>query len=133
MQDYLTNMGIERWTLRSAIPSTLPAGYAYELWHQQQRIGILFAAAAHEDAAIEQLLTKMIVAIRCQPQGGWYSQQPDYRDLEDLRFIITLGDDFEVRENVQHIHSYSPAQLLAQPSLKAETWKSLQAVFTLLP
>lgn len=132
MQDYLKTMGIDRWTLRQNAATVLPACYAYELSHQGQCVGMLFAAASSEDSATAMFLNKMIAAIKCEPRGGWYFTQPDYSEYADLKFVVTLGDGFEVPDGVRHIHSYSPQQLLSTPKLKAETWRSLQVVFKYL-
>ena len=133
MSDYLRVMGIDRWVLRQNVKPVLPACYAYELWSRGQRVGLLFAAATAEDSAVVALLEKMIAAIKCEARGCWYSIQPDCSGISDLRFVITLGDGFEVLENVPRIHSYSPQRLMTKPALKAETWQSLQTVFSLLP
>jgi len=131
MPDYLKNLGIDRWTLRQNSAAVLPACYAYELLQQGKPVGVLFAAAASEDAAIAELLKKIIVALQCEPCGNWYSMQPDYSELSDLRFVITLGEGFDVDASLPHFQSYAPQRLIAEPKLKAETWKTLQAVFSI--
>ncbi|MCB1828293.1 MAG: hypothetical protein KDH94_07675 [Coxiellaceae bacterium] len=132
MRSYLDLMGIEQWTLRQQSAPMLPACYAYELLHQGQPVGLLLATATVEEAAVTQLLAKMIAALKCQPQGQWYPAQPEFSDLSHFKFVITLGEGFEVPEGVRHIPSYSPQRLISEPKLKAETWKDLQVVLTLL-
>lgn len=132
MRDHWYILGIERWTLRNRSVSRLPAGYAYQLWYQQKRVGLLLAQAAGDDPAISVLLKKIVKAVHCVPQGQWYPIQPDDADLKDLRFVITLGKGFLVRPGVPHLQSDSPERLLAEPSLKVQTWRTLQAVFDYL-
>lgn len=133
MENHLSVMGVDRWTLRSNAAPVLPACYVYELLYQGRCVGLLFAASPAEDSAVVQLLGKIIAALKCQQRGQWYVMQPDCSDFNDLRFVITLGEGFEIVDGVKSIQSYSPQRLIVEPTLKVETWKSLQTVFTLLP
>ena len=133
MQQYLKTMGIETWTLRDNASVSLPACYAYELFADDQPVGLMIAQAAVADAAIEELLHKMMAALKCRWQGQWYEVQPDCSEMADLRFVIVLGDGFETEVfEIPVIQSYAPLHLLAEPKLKADTWKSMQAVFPLI-
>lgn len=132
MHPHLALMGIDRWTRRERETSVLPACYAYELLRKEQCVGILFAIAEQDDPAIAALLEKIIVALQCVPRGQWYFTQPAYDALSDLRFVITLGEGFEVKQEVLHIHSHAPQRLITEPKLKAETWKALQTIFLVL-
>ena len=130
---HLKVMGIDTWTLRQQESSILPACYAYQLFHQDELVGLLFATAIVADNAIETLLQKMMTALKCEWQGQWFSVQPDCSDLVNLRFVVALGDGLDLQNFAMPIiQSYSPQKLMAEPKLKSETWQSLQAVFSLL-
>lgn len=129
--DYLKRLGIDRWVIRQNTISVLPACYAYELQYESKNVGLLFAIAPVEDEAVCTLLKKIIAALKCESHGQWYPMQPSYV-TEGLRFVITLGDGFEVMDSIKHIHSYAPQKLIVEPQLKAETWQTLQAVFSIL-
>lgn len=134
MNHYLKLMGIEQWRLREANPPSpiLPACYAFQLFHEKKCVGLLIAQAEAPSTAIEQMLKKMIAAIRCEGQGEWHPTQPIHAETSELRFVILLGGHLHSELPVKIIKSHSPQTLLDEPKRKAETWEALQGVFPLL-
>lgn len=139
---YLQAMGVERWRLRA--PDAVRAYYCYTFFNSnQQPVGLLMADVTVQDKVELDLAEAIVKATRLKVVEGL---QP----AETANVLILLGPkviDFffqngatvdELRgkvhklENYSTVVSYSPAQLLANKSLKAETWRDLKVAMKLM-
>lgn len=129
---YLKAMGIERWRLRGKMPT--PCFYRFELFEGDLPVGLLVADVVHQSEA-EQ---KLVLAIAKSTKKIF---SDTINTVEALSFspsckvIISLGDRCVkqlTQINCPLVVSYSPAELLADPSRKAETWQAIKKAMALM-
>ncbi len=132
-QQYLHTMGIEQWRLRDIqqIPSV--ACYAFQFLKNGQLVGVLLAESSAQNHKVQEMLLNIARALKLEAKGQWYSCTPDMSAvMDELRFVIMMGEFSDSFDEIVVIKTHSPECLLSQPALKAETWKDLQKIFTLL-
>ncbi|WP_423062559.1 hypothetical protein [Candidiatus Paracoxiella cheracis] len=139
---YLHAMGVETWRLRA--PQAMRAYYCYTLFDAEKNpVCLLMADVTVQDEVELNLVQAIAKATRLHVVEGL---QP----AESANVLILLGpqvaalffqndDGVEALrgkvhqlENYSVIVSYSPAQLLADKSLKAATWKDVQTAMGIL-
>lgn len=132
-ESYLELLGIPVWRLRVEKPL---ACYRYEFYDDtgSQPVGLLFADASPGDAAEKQLVEAIVKATKKRAVGS-VENEIKLGDITQARVIVLLGN--EVAKKLQAgqcplIQSYSPAELLANPSLKAAAWESLKKAMQMM-
>ena len=142
MIPYLKAMGIEVWHWRKStdpMPESSLSGYFYELSNVSSEVKTIFIAKATADItqrnAEQALLVAMAKAMKLSAMGQWYSILPSMSDLPLQMTKIIFGEPLAralslFANGKDCFVSYSPAELLANPSLKHITWKTLQQAMT---
>ena len=126
-------MGIDVWRFRTV--TYLYKYYRYDLLNLQNRhVGTLLADAILQNEAEIQLVEKIVKATKKQVKGGLQSGFLESSELG--KCIILLGSQvthlINSPEQLQIIKSYSPADLLQNPALKAQTWNDLKIAIHLM-
>lgn len=151
MSDYLQIMGIERWKLQAE--KTQPANnpviknsFCYYLGSAP--VAVLIAAGEKHNLAEQQLIEAIAKAMR-QPFKAEYCETQESLP-QSVNVLIFLGEQAaeqwqqksidinSVRGKIQRIQdkkilvTHSLQALLADQSLKAQTWQDLRSVIPLL-
>lgn len=151
MSDYLQIMGIERWKLQTE--KTQPANnpviknsFCYYLGSAP--VAVLIASGEKDNVAQQQLIEAIAKAMR-QPFKGGYCETQDSLP-PSVNVLIFLGekaaeqwqqksiDMNATRGKIQTIQdkkilvTHSLQALLANQSLKAQTWQDLRSIIPLL-
>jgi DNA polymerase III psi subunit len=142
---YLKMMGITEWRLRESQP--LPYGYYYELMSDLSQKNYLLADFDPQNAEQEHiLLSNILKALKMQIHGGDVALADLALQFNADARIILLGNkvtDFVVKnyldgplkKGIQQISqhcvlvTYSLAELIVTPNLKAEVWRDLKNIF----
>jgi len=126
-------MGVEQWVLRGAEQAQTVACYGFQLFKDEQFVGVLLAESSREQKAIFEMLSNICRALKVEPRGEWYAATPDLSAvIKDCRFVIMMGDILETFEKIPVIKTCSPERLLSEPQLKRKAWDDLQQVFALM-
>lgn len=149
---HLDAMGIERWRLRdpsSDVEEALSA-YCIRLFDQAQCVGVLLAEGVLQTEAEANLVQAMAKATAYVTEGAWESSLPPLSELAQPGVMLVLGaglassllhQEGEVsdlrkqvyqRDRCSVIMTYSPAELLADTSLKALAWHDIKQAMQLM-
>lgn len=133
--DYLQIMGISQWRLR-AITAAIYYRYAFYEDGGSQPIAYLLADATLANAAEQQLVEAIAKAIKKKFIGEQVTDF-NFTDFTPTRVMILLGEQVikiitPAMGNHPVVRSYSPADLLANPSLKAKTWEEIQKAMKIM-
>ena len=129
---YLKSMGIDVWRFR--VPDLFEY-YRYDLLDSQNhRMGVLLADAVFQNRAEVRLVEKIAKATKKQINGGLQSGLLEPNELG--KCVILLGSRVSCLINSlgqsQIIKSHSPADLLQNTKLKAQTWNDLKTAIQLM-
>lgn len=141
---YLKMMDITEWRLKASQP--VLSGYYYELTSDLPQKNYLLADLDSQNEAQEQtLLSNITKALNFQMKGGSFALNNLVLQFDTTARIIVMGKNVhewvkknlnsELKKGIQKLSTqiilvtYSPAELLASPSLKAEVWRDLQQIF----
>lgn len=134
--DYLQTIGILQWRLRGEKPVIF---YRYEFYAegQTQPIGLMLADARLCNEAEQQLVEAIAKAVKKKFIGKPVTEL-NLASLAHTGVIILLGKTVaalatEKLAGHQQIISYSPAELLANPNLKAKTWEQIKKAMQMMP
>lgn len=130
---YLQSIGITEWHLRHPIESS-DEGYIYQLQQRGQTVGLLVTALNRNENERERefrLLTAIIFALNLEITAEPNQFDKNQNIPAEIKFVLIFGKSFEqhIVKNNQDIHAvatYSLAELLSSPLLKAEVWNHLQ-------
>ena len=129
---YLTAMGIERWRLRDPMPTS--SFYRLELFEGELPVGLLVADVVDQNEA-EQ---KLVFAIAKSTKKIFSETINTVKTISfspACKVIISLGDRCAkqlTKISCPLLVSYSPAELLADPTRKAETWAVVKKAMALM-
>ncbi len=131
--NYLKAMGILQWRLRGV----KAAFYCYAFYAEAQEQPVSYLLADVGDASAEQALVLAIAKAVQKKFVGECVQALNFSDLLQTRVLILLGERVKkVVTTVMGSHpmvvSYSPAELLANPRLKAKTWEAIKKAIQLM-
>lgn len=134
--DYLSAMGIMQWRLRGAVKS--PAFCRYEFYNDSsaQPVALLLAEMSLENETEEQLVAAIAKAIKKNFSSEKISKF-DLQNFTSTRVVILLGKQVATLAVPllgahPHIISYSPAELLTNPQLKAKTWEEIKKAIQMM-
>ncbi len=129
---YLEQMGIEIWRCRDRLPSQ--QYYFYQLFSQEQCQALLLADVNLNNAAEQQLVEKIAAATNRKISGGVIENITEI-SLKEVPVVILLGQKIATQITVCNqacMTSYSAAELLQTPALKAETWRVLKRAIKIM-
>jgi len=139
---YLQAMGVETWRLRA--PQAVRAYYCYTFFNSnQQPMGLLMADVTVQDQIELDLAEAIAKATRFKVAEGLQPAEtanvlillgPKVVELffQSDKGVEELRGEVHQLENYSVVVSYSPAQLLSNKSLKAQTWKDLKVAMDLM-
>lgn len=143
---YLNSMEITQWELRGHHIEDSIYCYRLQLNRSRPIQGLLLAeenGLTEQDRANEE---KLLQAICTALLASWQGERLAVRACQDLvkqseqkyDFLIVLAKNNVIANTSLdsmnfklRLHSYSLSQLLLKPELKAQTWRTLQPIFTL--
>ena len=133
MQHYLRLMGIDVWRLRATRTSS--EYYRYNLLNSDHRqVGLLLADVVLANQAEQMLVEKIAQATKKQITGGLTT---DNLAADKFAHCVVVLLGATVTQLFSHLFSdpiisYSPAELLGKPKLKAKTWDDLKKAIRLM-
>jgi hypothetical protein len=132
--DYLQMMGISTWRLRAVNAANY---YCYQFYNDEelQPIGLMLAVNLVNDAE-KQLVDAIAKAVKKRFVSECVATL-NFADFTQIRVVILLGEQLAetVTASVGElpiIVSYSPAELLANPNLKAKTWEEIKKAIRMM-
>lgn len=120
-QTYLGLLGVTQWRLRE---TRVFSYYRVAFYGANQEIvGWLLADAILENEAENELVNAIVKATKIVAKGEKVSDVP----FEEAGALILLGEGVSRRwRREKSVSSYSPAELLANEKLKAQTWQEVK-------